>query len=118
MEKISHIVRSVIDVIVSPWKDPDCFGYKAAKADHEGCAIWMQRQEPDEEDGRIHVLEPTYDRFAFALDCGRDIWKVIRYGFFPCSHKNWVDESYGGPDSGCMAGYCRDCGESFHHTLY
>lgn len=31
---------------------------------------------------------------------------------------DWVDESYGGPDSGCMAGTCRRCGYSFHHKLY
>lgn len=30
----------------------------------------------------------------------------------------WVDESYGGPDSGCMAGYCTRCGNSFHTRLY
>lgn len=31
---------------------------------------------------------------------------------------DWIDESYGGPDSGCMAGECKRCGESFHTTLY
>ena len=31
---------------------------------------------------------------------------------------DWKDESYGGPDSGCMAGSCSRCGHSFHHTLY
>jgi len=31
---------------------------------------------------------------------------------------DWVDESYGGPDSGCMAGTCNRCGYSFHTTLY
>ena len=30
----------------------------------------------------------------------------------------WVDESYGGPDSGCMAGTCSRCGASFHTQLY
>jgi hypothetical protein len=30
----------------------------------------------------------------------------------------WVDDSYGGPDSGCMAAHCKRCGWSFHHTLY
>jgi hypothetical protein len=37
-----------------------------------------------------------------------------------CKHfdHDWVDESYGGPDSGCMAGHCNRCGYSFHHTLY
>ena len=29
-----------------------------------------------------------------------------------------IDDSYGGPDSGCMAGHCERCGYSFHTTLY
>ena len=29
-----------------------------------------------------------------------------------------ADDSYGGPDSGCMAAHCERCGWSFHHTLY
>lgn len=33
-------------------------------------------------------------------------------------HHDWVDDSYGGPDSGCMAAHCRRCGYSFHTTLY
>lgn len=32
-------------------------------------------------------------------------------------HK-WVDDSYGGSESGCMAGHCERCGHSFHTTLY
>ena len=32
-------------------------------------------------------------------------------------HK-WVDESYGGPESGCVAGYCERCGHSHHTQLY
>lgn len=35
-----------------------------------------------------------------------------------CTHKRWADDSYGGPESGAMAGHCKDCGYSFHHTLY
>jgi hypothetical protein len=31
---------------------------------------------------------------------------------------DWIDESYGGPDSGCMAGTCKRCGYSFHTQLY
>lgn len=41
---------------------------------------------------------------------------IIRQHF--CKHPHWVDESYGGPDSGCIAGYCPDCGHSFHVTMY
>jgi hypothetical protein len=35
-----------------------------------------------------------------------------------CTHPHMVDDGYGGPDSGCMAGHCPRCGYSFHHTLY
>ena len=35
-----------------------------------------------------------------------------------CKHENMEDESYGGPDSGCMAGTCHDCGYSYRHRLY
>jgi hypothetical protein len=35
-----------------------------------------------------------------------------------CDHFAFVDESFGGPDSGCMAGRCTRCGWSYHHTLY
>lgn len=31
---------------------------------------------------------------------------------------DWIDDSYGGPDSGCMAGHCERCGHSFRHNLY
>ena len=31
---------------------------------------------------------------------------------------DWVDNSYGGPNSGCIHMDCRRCGESYHHTLY
>jgi hypothetical protein len=31
---------------------------------------------------------------------------------------DWEDDSYGGPDSGCMAMHCKRCGFSWHHTLY
>ena len=37
-----------------------------------------------------------------------------------CKRKghDWIDESYGGPDSGAMAGTCKRCGYSFHTQLY
>lgn len=47
---------------------------------------------------------------------------LIEFGRWQChmfGHgKHWVDESYGGPDSGCDAGHCTRCGWSFHHTMY
>lgn len=45
-------------------------------------------------------------------------YRDIRYWMFPCKHKNWVDESYGNPDSGGDGGYCKDCGWSFWHQYY
>jgi hypothetical protein len=41
---------------------------------------------------------------------------IIRMGL--CNHPNFEDESYGGPESGCMAGHCPDCGWGYHETLY
>jgi hypothetical protein len=35
-----------------------------------------------------------------------------------CKHPKMVDDSYGTPESGCVAGHCLRCGWSFHHTLY
>lgn len=35
-----------------------------------------------------------------------------------CNHTNLIDESYGGPETGGHAGYCEDCGWSYHHRLY
>lgn len=31
---------------------------------------------------------------------------------------DWMDDSYGGPESGCMAAHCERCGFGFHTTLY
>lgn len=30
----------------------------------------------------------------------------------------WVDDSYGNPETGCMAGHCERCGYSFYERLY
>lgn len=35
-----------------------------------------------------------------------------------CKHKRLVDKSYGGPDSGYVSLYCKDCGWCSHTTLY
>lgn len=35
-----------------------------------------------------------------------------------CKHPRMIDEGYGGPEGGCMAGHCPDCGYSFSHRLY
>ncbi len=35
-----------------------------------------------------------------------------------CQHENMVDDSYGGPESGCVAAHCTRCGYSFRHIMY
>lgn len=37
-----------------------------------------------------------------------------------CKYKGhkWIDESYGTPETGCVAGTCIRCGYHFHQTLY
>lgn len=75
--------------------------------------------------------EVKYEAGAEVVLCGRNpvvarvaaVFTVLRFEFcriVVCrvvDHK-WVDESYGGPDSGCMAGHCERCGYGFHHQLY
>lgn len=50
------------------------------------------------------------------------LWEIAKlvHVLVVCEAKghDLVDDSYGGPDSGCMAAHCSRCGWSFHHTLY
>lgn len=50
-------------------------------------------------------------------------WQYVKglYAGIYCAVRNdhdWVDDSYGGPDSGCVSGFCKNCGYSVHHQLY
>lgn len=54
------------------------------------------------------------------------LWCQIKYGFYAwfgeliCKYRghDFECEDECGPDSGCMAGTCKRCGYSYHHTLY
>ena len=35
-----------------------------------------------------------------------------------CMHLHMIDTSHGGPESGTMSGFCKDCGWSYRHALY
>lgn len=66
--------------------------------------------------------EPT--EFGVWLGARADfIWFAFiarTFAWIPCwalGH-DIVDQSYGGPDSGCMAGYCKRCGFAYHTSLY
>lgn len=57
--------------------------------------------------------------FATYLVCWWE-WAGLLHVYTLCrihGHE-WVDDSYGGPETGCMAGHCSRCGHSFHTTLY
>jgi hypothetical protein len=54
------------------------------------------------------------DRLLWALG----IFHVLRVAWCAAFGHTIVDESYGGPDSGCMAGSCSRCGWGFHTQLY
>ena len=41
---------------------------------------------------------------------------ITRMAF--CSHDQWTDDSWAGPDSGGVAGHCEKCGHSVHHVFY
>ena len=60
--------------------------------------------------------EPSrYAPLKAALSFTTGLWSVV-----VCAVRGHalIDDSYGGPESGCMAGHCSRCGWSFHHTLY
>lgn len=50
------------------------------------------------------------------------LWACVRgyVGVAVCKVRGhaWVDNSYGGPESGCVDVYCARCGYSHHVTLY
>ncbi len=48
----------------------------------------------------------------------KELWHEIKASYCRFKGHDWVDDSYGGPESGCMAGHCERCGCSFHTILY
>ena len=66
--------------------------------------------------------DKTPEKLLLAINVFWSIYWSIRISILSkvCKRKghDWLDESYGGPDSGCMAGTCQRCGYSFHHQLY
>jgi hypothetical protein len=73
---------------------------------------------PDDGIGYEIAVARTKSRWwKFKFQCYRywHLMKALRCAFG--EHK-WIDQSYGGPDSGCIDMYCSRCDKSFHHTLY
>lgn len=66
-----------------------------------------------------YIHESGHSRFKAHLLSARDTLRWVA-AVVICRIKGheWVDESYGGPESGAMAGRCERCGHSFHHQLY
>jgi hypothetical protein len=86
---------------------------------------WLQRQWGEYElDCYLAPRKATHLGFAWFLLTVP--WRYFRWHLWQwfletiCEYRghSWVDESYGNPESGCMAGHCNRCGYSFHHTLY
>lgn len=63
---------------------------------------------------------PRFPKLSYSIACLRDSRVGVRLLTLVCKLKGhvWEDDSYGGPESGCMAGHCTRCGHSFHHQLY
>lgn len=89
----------------------------AERIDYEAYGIGFELQEADFYNER--TIRPN--RAGILLLA---FWRVLMIETYwhvrqhYCKHENMVDESYGGPDFGCMAGSCPDCGFAYHHTLY
>lgn len=70
-----------------------------------------------------YMNHPWYARLSDVWAWAYYVWAWAYYTVVINTFCRWkghdiVDESYGGPDSGCMAGYCKRCGFSYHETLY
>lgn len=74
----------------------------------------------DDEHGEPYEVEPEPMFVNVLRVVGFDIagWFWVKVA--KCDHPSryWVDEGYGGPETGCMAGHCEMCGWGFHETLY
>lgn len=73
-------------------------------------------------------MEKDHKSLAFEMKHSHQWWYKLWVKYNPrlylmilicklIDHK-WVDDSYGNPDSGCMAAHCERCGWGFHHQLY
>jgi hypothetical protein len=69
------------------------------------------------EDGRCRPNTTTYPGWWLACLWGHIWWSARCWQCCVVGH-DWIDDSYGYPDTGCMAGHCQRCGYSYHHTLY
>lgn len=90
-------------------------GNLCTKFDDEGCPT----AEGIEEASRFIARARNWTPMGWKLYRLYCIAKMIG-NLIVCEVKghDLVDDSYGGPDSGCMAAHCSRCGWGFHHQLY
>ena len=62
-----------------------------------------------------HGYGPIVARLKALKDAASWVWAGVVCRF---KGHEWVDDSYGGRESGCMAGHCTRCGYTWHHQLY
>jgi hypothetical protein len=94
------VVVTDLQRIMAHVRDDGPFGFRAEIA---GGAYHLEL-----EGVRWPVARAHWESFAWVL-------AAVRCAL---TDHDWVDDSYGGPESGCMAGHCRRCGWSFHTQLY
>lgn len=66
---------------------------------------------------KAHVYGPWLE-FDYSDAFAASEFEVQSAFTCPDGKHDWEDDSYGGPESGCMAGHCKRCGFSFHEQLY
>lgn len=130
------------DVLREAWNSPnlDCSMPADVAAGYIQCHIAMS--EEDEKRGLpsryadfpwwrktiVHYLEwkwgilETHPRIRRIYNPFASAWSVVSFVFskLACDvfDHDWVDESYGNPDSGGIGGYCRRCHDGFWEQLY
>lgn len=66
---------------------------------------------------KSHIYGP-WKEYDYSDAFGANEARIESEVLCPNGNHEWQDDSYGGPESGCMAGHCTRCGFSFHHQLY
>lgn len=77
----------------------------------------------------IGELKENWDHYKLCCGYDRENPSVLNFLFMNFKYKywdlvcklkghDWVDNSYGNPETGCIEMECKRCGYYFHETLY
>jgi uncharacterized protein (DUF2267 family) len=110
---------------MSTWQEQTRgYSYTRAERVHRAVIHWLRTWIWNQEAHDFGADDPAFLERAFNWLHAALLWNAfaLRLRTAYCDRfghgSAWVDDSYGNPESGCMAGHCDRCGHSFHVQLY